>query len=80
MLVTIVDHLARTLEVLHKSAMGEGVDVSLRSLVRNGENEVCGVFNFRHCVVLAYQIEITAACRINVMDHAACLSRVLLDA
>ena len=74
-----MDNFTRTLEVLHKTTMGQGVDLGLRGFVRNGENEVSGIFDFRLSVVLAYKIEVTAAGRINVVDHAACLSRVGLS-
>jgi hypothetical protein len=77
--VSVMDDFTGTLEVLHKTTMGQGVDLGLRCLVWNGKNEVSGVFDFRLSIVLAYKIEITAAGRINVVDHAACLSRVGLS-
>ncbi len=66
--------------MLHKSAMSEGIDLGLGGFLRHRKNELCVAFYFRLLVVFAYQVEVAAACRIYIMNHAACLSRLLLDA
>ena len=59
--VTRMDYFAWFAKVIHKLTMRERIDLSLRSLVWNGQNEFVLVLEFRSLVVTTNHVEVSTA-------------------
>ena len=72
-----MNDLPGTAKVIHEALVGETIDGDLRGFVRDRQNKLV---RFSCCwlvFILAQHIQITAASRINVMEHLAYLSIAL---
>lgn len=69
-LVTIVgDDAAGAAQVVHETMMRQGIDLSLRSFVRNRQDELVIIGELWLFVITTDQIKVTTPGCIYIMDH-----------
>lgn len=67
--VSCVLYFSGSTEVIHKLTMGKRVDLGLRGLFGNGENELTSIFYCRLVTMATNLVEIASASCIYIMNH-----------